>query len=268
MYTLLLFAGCLAGITTVLFGFGGGFVIVPLLYAVLTATPAADLGQRDAAMHIAVATSTAVMVFGAGMATLRHHRAKTLPWHEVRPLSVYLGLGAIGGAAAALALSGDRVKWAFMAYLAVSLLDAFLRPGFMHQTRPSIRPMGRTLTAAAGLLIGCVSALLGVGGSVMTVPLMRRRGASMTAATAMASPLSLPMAVAGTATYMLLAGEPTSLGPWHAGHVDLRAFLALAAGSWLGIRLAAPWIGRIPDALHARVYLGLLGLILIVMLAL
>ena len=67
---------------------------------------------------------------------------------------------------------------------------------------------------------------------------------------------------------MLLAGEPTSLGPWHAGHVDLRAFLALAAGSWLGIRLAAPWIGRIPDALHARVYLGLLGLILIVMLAL
>ena len=38
MYTLLLFAGCLAGITTVLFGFGGGFVIVPLLYACLLYT--------------------------------------------------------------------------------------------------------------------------------------------------------------------------------------------------------------------------------------
>ena len=38
MYFLLLFFGFLAGITTVLFGFGGGFVVVPVLYSVLLAT--------------------------------------------------------------------------------------------------------------------------------------------------------------------------------------------------------------------------------------
>ena len=37
MYLLLLCFGVLAGVTTVLFGFGGGFVVVPLLYAVLLA---------------------------------------------------------------------------------------------------------------------------------------------------------------------------------------------------------------------------------------
>lgn len=49
------------------------------------------------------------------------------------------------------------------------------------------------------------------------------------------------------------------------GYVDLQAFALLTAGSWTGIRLAAPLIGRIPDALHAKAYLTLLGLVLLVM---
>jgi hypothetical protein len=47
--------------------------------------------------------------------------------------------------------------------------------------------------------------------------------------------------------------------------VDLRALLALAVGSWLGIRLASRWIGRIPDRIHAGVYLLLLTVVLAVM---
>lgn len=265
MYLLLLCFGGLAGITTVLFGFGGGFVIVPLLYTVLTVAHGADTGVGHAAMHIAVATSTCVMIFGAAMATLSHHRAGTVQWNDVRPLAGYIALGAIFGAVAAVSLSSDRVRWAFVIYLAITILDAILRPGFMHTVASEMRPMRRSATATVGVLIGSIAALLGVGGSVMTVPLMRRRGASMTAATAMANPLSLPMAAAGTATYVLLAWNDAPLGAWYAGYVDLRAFLVLVAGSWIGIRAASPLIGRIPDALHAKVYLFLLAAVLVVM---
>ncbi|EJD1474021.1 sulfite exporter TauE/SafE family protein, partial [Escherichia coli] len=55
-------AGFTTGITTVLFGFGGGFVVVPFVYQLM-------LRQSELAgnaMHIAVATSTAVMIFNAG----------------------------------------------------------------------------------------------------------------------------------------------------------------------------------------------------------
>lgn len=122
------------------------------------------------------------------------------------------------------------------------------------------------MTATAGTAIGAIAAFLGVGGSVMTVPLMRRRGASMTAATAAANPLSLPMAVVGSATYALLAWNDTPLGAWHAGYIDLRACLVLVVGSWLGIRLASRWIGNIPDHVHARAYIALLCIVLLVML--
>lgn len=158
------------------------------------------------------------------------------------------------------------MRWAFAAYLAFTILDCWLRPGFLNQdgSLENRRLSGSTILP--GLVVGWVAALLGVGGSVMTVPLMRRRGISMTGATAMANPLSLPVSLAGAATYvgMALAGMP-SQGEWHVGYVDLRAWAVLVLSSWAGIRLAFPWIGRIPDSVHAKVYLGLLTVVLAAM---
>ncbi|WP_286897042.1 sulfite exporter TauE/SafE family protein [Achromobacter sp. UBA2119] len=266
MYLLLGFFGVLAGVTTVLFGFGGGFVVVPVLYSVLLATYGAESDVGGSAMHIAVATSTCVMIFGASMATLRHYKAGTVPWSQVRPLLGYVALGAVPGAAAAMALSGAWVRWAFIVYLGLTILDSLLRPGFTEEAKARTRPLDRLGTAAAGTTIGAIAAFLGVGGSVMTVPLMRRRGASMTAATAAANPLSLPMAVVGSASYVLLAWNVAPLGAWHIGYIDLRACLVLVAGLWLGIRVASRWIGKIPDAIHAKAYVALLCLVLAVML--
>ena len=100
----------------------------------------------------------------------------------------------------------------------------------------------------------------------MTVPLLRRCGLSMSQATSMANPLSLPVALAGTLTYMAMAGlSEFDLGRWFIGYVDLLAFTVLTIGSLLGIRLATPWIGRLPDRVHARVYVGLLVLVMLSM---
>lgn len=267
MYLLLLGFGVVAGVTTVLFGFGGGFVVVPVLYSVLLAVHGAHSAIGQAAMHIAVATSTCVMIFGATLATWRHHRAGTLEWGHVRHLMGYIALGAILGAFGATKFGGAWLHWAFIGYLGLTILDSTLRSGFFQERSSRIRPMGKLETRSIGVVIGAIAAFLGVGGSVMTVPLMRRRGASMTAATAMASPLSLPMAVAGTLTYITLARRgTTAFGPWYAGYIDFGACAVLVAGAWLGIRLASPWIGRISDQIHARTYIFLLCLVLIVML--
>ena len=79
LYLLLAVCGCVTGITTVLFGFGGGFVVVPLLYRLLSTLnpPGSTVGQS--AMQIAVATSTCVMVFGALLATWRGSVAQIHP---------------------------------------------------------------------------------------------------------------------------------------------------------------------------------------------
>ncbi|ATA53465.1 permease [Variovorax boronicumulans] len=259
LYVMLVVCGCLTGVTTVLFGFGGGFVVVPLLYQLLSQLNAADSAVGQSAMQIAVATSTCVMVFGALLATWRHQRAGTLDWSHIKPLLGVIGAGAVLGALAATAVHGEWLRWVFAAYLALTIVDCWLRPGFLAPAVASKAAPSLTATALSGLAIGWVAAFLGVGGSVMTVPLMRRRGIEMRRATAMANPLSLPVALAGTATYVTLSATSTpSFGPWHVGYVDVRAAAALVVGSWIGIRVAALWIGRIPDRIHAKVYLALL----------
>jgi uncharacterized membrane protein YfcA len=266
-YLLLTLFGCLTGITAVLFGFGGGFVVVPLLYRMLTASHGADDPISQSAMHIAVATSTCVMIVNALIATDKHRRAGNLIRHYLWPLGGFIGMGAVVGAIAAIWVSGDVIRYAFIGYLGVTIVDCLLRRGFLTQNAGVIpRRLGATETSAGGVGISAIATFLGVGGSVMTVPLLRRCGLSMSQATSMANPLSVPVAVAGTLTYMALAGfSQAELGAWFVGYVDLLAFAVLTVGSLIGIRLAAPWIGRIPDRVHARVYIGLLLMVMISM---
>jgi len=40
----------------------------------------------------------------------------------------------------------------------------------------------------------------------------------------------------------------------------------LVLGSWFGIHMASRWIGKIPDGLHAKVYIALLCGVLLAML--
>ena len=266
-YLLLAFFGCMTGVTAVLFGFGGGFVVVPLLYRMLMASHGADDPIGQSAMHIAVATSTCVMIVNALIATGKHRRAGNLIRHYLWPLGGFIGLGAILGALAAMWVSGEVIRYAFIAYLGVTIVDCLFRRGFLTASDTAIpRRLGRAEVSGGGAGIGVIATFLGVGGSVMTVPLLRRCGLSMSQATSMANPLSLPVALAGTLTYMAMAGfAEFDLGPWFIGYVDLLAFAVLTMGSLVGIRLATPWIGRIPDQLHARIYIGLLIIVMLSM---
>lgn len=270
VYLVLVLFGCLSGVTTVLFGFGGGFVVVPVLYGVLTAAHGAHDAIGQSAMHIAVATSTCVMIVNSISATRKHQRAGNIVRGYVWPLAGYIAVGALLGALAATRAGGGFVRLAFIAYLGVTILDCLLRQGFLSQhAEAPPRALGRSAAMGGGVVIGAIAAILGVGGSVMTVPLLRRRGLPMVKAAAMANPLTLPVAVVATLAYMAAArGLPAALAPWIVGYVDVLAFAALAVGSLAGIRLAAPLIPHIPDRLHARVYVLLLAIVMLSMILL
>jgi uncharacterized membrane protein YfcA len=257
----------MTGITAVLFGFGGGFVVVPLLYRMLMTSHGAEDPIGQSAMHIAVATSTCVMIVNALVATGKHHHAGNLIRHYLWPLGGFIGLGAVGGAVAAMWVSGEVIRYAFIAYLGVTIVDCLFRRGFLtHADNAIPRRLGRAEVSGGGVGVGAIATFLGVGGSVMTVPLLRRCGLSMSQATSMANPLSLPVALAGTVTYMAMAGvNDFDLGAWFVGYVDLLAFAVLTMGALVGIRLATPWMGRIPDRIHARVYIGLLVVVMLSM---
>ncbi|WP_328615604.1 sulfite exporter TauE/SafE family protein [Amycolatopsis sp. NBC_00355] len=239
--------GVLSGVTTALFGFGGGFVTVPVVYAVAAPGPAA--------MHVAVGTSAAVMLVNSLGATLTVAQAGRLQRAYVRPLAAFIAVGAGLGALAATSVPDGVLHALFAAYLALTILDSLLRRGFLGGGRP--RPLSRATVTAGGVGIGAVAGFLGVGGSVLTVPLLRRRGLPMSDATALANPLSLPVAVAATAVYLATPGPAA---------IDPSAAALLLAGSLPTIALLRRRSPSIPDRAHAVAYLGLLGAALATML--
>lgn len=254
--------GCLTGATTVLFGFGGGFVVVPLVYHVLIAGHTAGEAGHDSAMQIAVATSTAVMVISASMATFKQHRAAKLARGYIWPLAGYIALGSVAGALLASAMSSNGVRIAFMVYLLLTIADCLLRQGFLQRASHTATPLRGI--PVKGVTIGAVAALLGVGGSVMTVPLMRRAGLSMAQSSALANPLSMPVALAGSLMYAVTGQlETAGITDGFLGYIYLPAFALLTVGSLIGVRLTLPLAGRIPDRVHAHIYVALLILVLL-----
>ncbi|MGO1560882.1 Integral membrane protein [Actinomycetales bacterium JB111] len=271
---ILLGIGLLVGITTVLFGFGGGFVAVPVI---LVAD--ADLGAD--ALRVSIATSALVMVVNAAVATAATDRAVLGRLGGRRALFALLAAGGACGAVGALFVPDAVPRWGFVAYIALTIVDLLLRPGFLPSrqaapagrgpgARPSSPPPSasrasqgsssepsRPLPDGWGLPIGAVAAFLGVGGSVMTVPMMRRAGMPMAVATSLANPLTLAIATPALVIALALGGGAVDAGGL-VGTVDVASALALLAGAIPVIVVLRRRPPRIPEAVHSWSYIGLL----------
>ncbi|MFH8484856.1 sulfite exporter TauE/SafE family protein [Streptomyces longisporoflavus] len=260
-FVVLVGVGLLTGVTTVLFGFGGGFVAVPVVVW-------ADAALGADAMRVATATSALVMVVNAGFATAVTPRPVLRALHGSGRLLLLLAAGAALGALATRPAPADLVRWAFVAYVALTIADLLLRPGFL---RPGARAPSdgpRPLPALLGAPIGAVAAFLGVGGSVMTVPAMRRAGHSMRVASTLANPLTLAIALPATAVSLAGAAVPAAAddGKRLVGLVDVSAAAALLLGALPVIAVLRRRPPRIGDRTHARAYVGLLGVVMVAML--
>lgn len=262
MLFFLLFAGFFSGITTVLFGFGGGFFTVPIVAYTLSHCSTCG-GQQP--MTVAVATSALVMLVTSLLAVLRRQRPDSRSLPGIGSLTLAIAVGAVPGAIAAQAAGSTVIRDGFVLYLGGTLMDCLLRPGFLRVT--SVTPKMKGWPAWVGGIIGLLAAFLGVGGSVMTVPLLRRRGASMTQAAAVANLLTLPMALMATLTYLYpvlsaaLSGNSVPQSP-----VDWQAGIMLIIGARIGMWGAGRFAAWLPDRLHAACYPWLLGLSMVAIL--
>ena len=204
-YLLLFLCGCLTGVSAVLFGFGGGFVVVPLLItccnSVAPPTTRCPGGHAGRGGH----PSTCVMI-NAALATYRHRRAGSLLRAYVWPLartSVSARCSARRWSAWPAATHPPGLRRLPRHHHLVCLL----RRASSSQPRSQARPLGVGETRLGGTLIGAIATFLGVGGSVMIVPLLRRCGLSMTQATSIANPAEpAGGSLRGPIHYLVLAG--------------------------------------------------------------
>ncbi len=247
--------GACAGLLAGLLGVGGGLVLVAALVWLL---PAQGV-PGDQVMHVALATSLASIVLTGLSSARAHHRRGSVLWASVRWLVPGLVVGGLLGATLATALAGDVLRYAvatFCLLAATQLAFGTPRGGGERSDAPRGPGLG-----AAGLGIGAISAVVGIGGGSMTVPLLVWLGVVPVRAVGTSAACGVAIGLASAAGYALLGPSPGLLPAGSIGYVYLPAAggIALASialaplGTRLAHRLSGPALKRVFAALLVAV---------------
>jgi uncharacterized membrane protein YfcA len=227
--------GVVAGLLAGLLGVGGGLVLVAGLAWLL---PSQGI-PASIAMHAALATSLATIVI-TGVASARaHHRRGSVLWPSVYWLLPGLLLGAWLGSGLATRLSGTWLRNGVAFYCLVAALQLWLdwpRARAAHVDSPR-----GALLSVAGVFIGAISSLVGIGGGSMTVPLLVWRGVPPVRAVGTSSACGVGIGLASALGYA--THTPTLAMPAYSwGYVYVPAAIGIAVTSMLcapyGARLA------------------------------
>jgi len=237
--------GAVTGLFAGLLGIGGGVISVPVLYYTLkhAGFPESDL------MHVAVATSLASTLITSFGAAWTHHQKKAILRAAIAPIAVGLLIGCASGAVLASYLDNEILSLIFgLAVLPLSVYFFFPR-----LPSPSLSPGPNWTLSLWGVVIGCFSSLLGVGGGIFFVPVLLGYRLQMKNAIATSSAATLASAFFGSAAFLLLARVHPEL-PWTVGYINIPAFLAIGLSSLLTAPLGATLAHTLPTGMIKRIF--------------
>lgn len=236
-------AGLLAGVMAGLLGVGGGIIIVPVLDIAFGAAGVPD-GLR---MHLAVGTSLASIVPTA-LASARAHRARgAIDGSIARSWAPAIAVGAALGAMIASAVRGAVLSTVFgtvaVAAAARMMLGSGQITGRTERT-PDSPPVSRAWLPVP-VLIGIISAMMGIGGGTLSVPVLNGLGLPMHRAVGTSAWFGLWIALPGALGFALLGGNPVGLPPFSIGYVNLLALAVLLPATVLAAPLGAALAHRL-----------------------
>ena len=238
---LYLVAGIFVGLASGLFGIGGGMIAVPALLPIF----AAQGFDADIAMHMAVGSSLAAIMFTGLSSARAHWRLGNILWDSLPWLAGGLIVGALGGAQIAALLPGDELKFIFGLFA----LLLSVRMAFAGTPRPARIALPRIVVVLVGVIIGTLSALVGIGGGTMTVPFLVWTGVAMREAVGTSAAAGVCIAIAGTLGFVLAGSGGAELPAWSTGYI----YWPAVGGITLASVFLAPYGARLASRLPAIV---------------
>lgn len=232
--------GLLAGILSGLFGVGGGIILVPVLdYALGFTTLPADLR-----MHVAVATSLAVVTFTTLSSSYAHYKKGSTDLALIKRWGPFIALGSICGIAIA-SLSSSRILSAVFGVMTMLVAMKMLLP--FHRWVLCQAPPSHALARLIPLAIGGLSSLMGIGGGTLGVPTLTLLNFPVHKAVGTAAAFGVLISIPGTLGYILSGMLHAQLPLGYLGYVNL-----------IGLVLVAP-LAVFTAPLGAKIAHGLSG---------
>jgi uncharacterized membrane protein YfcA len=229
--------GCLAGFVAGMLGIGGGAVMVPMLVFVFSAQGM----PAEHRLHVALGTAMATIIFTSLSSVRAHHYYGSVDW----PIARAIAPGIVVGSFAAALIAGFiptrplAILFTALVFYAATQMFFDLRP---KQTRALPGTAG---LFGAGAVIGGLSSLLSAGGAFVSIPFLSWCSVPLRRAIGTAAAIGFPIALAGTAGYVLQGLRVQGLPRCTLGYVYLPALALVVATSMLTAPLGARLAHRV-----------------------
>jgi uncharacterized membrane protein YfcA len=236
-FLLFVLVGCVVGFFAGMFGIGGGILIVPVLIFNYeqSGIPSSVL------THIAIGTSLFVIIFASFTSAYQHGKQRNIDWRSVFVLGFSSAVSALAATRLAAWLSGRHLRIVFGLLVMVSAIkmltesEAQAEKKLEFSSTPSVFGL-----IGVGLAAGIVAALAGVGGAIVTIPMMYYfLNMPLKLAIGTSSATIVITALSSVVGYILNGIGRAGLPEWSFGFVDLERGVALAIGTILMARVGA-----------------------------
>lgn len=245
-----LVAGVLAGLLAGMVGIAGGVVTVPCLFLIFK-----FMGFPEGyLMHLAIGTSLAAMVFSALSSTWAQNKKGMVVWSLVREMLPGIIIGSIVGAILAHFLSGEVLKIIFASFAVLVGIYFFrgVKPHEGDHTLPS--PLGIN---AIGFGIASISNILGIGGGIITVPVLMAYKMPDKNAIACSAATGLFISFLGALAYLYLGLSQPTLAEhprFIVGYIYIPAFIVISIATFLAAPYGVVLSHKLPPMLTRRVF--------------
>ncbi len=210
------FAGILAG----LLGVGGGIVIVPVLFFLFQSFGVSP----ESAMLVATATSLATIV-PTSISSIRSHNKKgNVDFELLKRWSVFILIGVLAGSWLVTRVEGTLLTILFGVIATLSALNMLFRTGKSALYPKLPNTAGQTVM---GSCIGFFSAMVGIGGGTISVPLLTLYNYPTHKAIGTAAAIGLIISLPGALTMMILGSTPIDAPAGTFGLVNLFGFICI-----------------------------------------
>lgn len=251
IYLIYVAIGLFAGFFSGLLGISGGILTVPLLV-----TTFSMIGfPSGSAMHVAIGTSLAAMVFNSLSSSLAHLKRKNVMWPLILRLMPGIVLGVVLGAFTAYLLADNILELIFAIFL-LALSGYFFiskEPAPGDHKIPKAHHLG-----FIGLIIGYISNILGVGGGIFCVPLFTYFRLPFVRAIGSSVVAGLVISFLGALSYLTFGLEVHIPFPYVYGYIYLPAFLIISIISFIVAPYGVKAAHHFPQYYLRRIFAAML----------
>ena len=253
MAVAMLGTGVVGGILAGLLGVGGGIVIVPVLEIVLglLGVPA------EIRMHVAVATSLAVIIPTSISSARAHNQRQSVDFDLAKRWAAFILVGAITGIVIASHVGGVVLSAVFGIVALLVAIKMALPLDDVALTREVPRGV---LSGLLPTFIGTISTMMGIGGGTLSVPALTLMNTPIHRAVGTSALFGLLISIPGAVGFAIAGWGNEQLPAGSIGFVNIIGFALIAPVTVL----AAPLGARLAHALSRRNLSLLFGLFLIV----